>query len=277
MRKLLIILLCLGLFACQSENKKQEQGDSTTQDNGTETDTLTYSYDVVKVISKNLVTVDEHTTDTTRAVITYPRFNDEKLDKLIEQRVCEGGSNPDRSYNTYAELANSFVKGFDDYLTYNEDNIQTWFLEVKVDVIRQHAPLLALKFSQADYMGGAHPNSSISYVNYDRRTRSVLTLDSILKPNTLSKLQAVAEQIFRKNEGLTPTQSLAGAYFFENDQFHLNSNFTITPQGLEFLYNPYEIKPYAAGVTRLLIPYASIKDLIQANSPINRIANNAGI
>ena len=267
----------MGILACQSENKSKGPTDSVSKTNTSLTDTLAYSYDSVKVMSKHVVTADDRHKDTTRAVITFPKFNDDTLDALVEHRVCENASTPDRSYKSYAELANSFVKGFDDYLSYNEDNIQTWFLDINVEVIHQHADLLALKFSQTDYMGGAHPNSSFSYLNYDLQNQRVLKLDDILKPNTFEKLQTIGEQIFRKNEGLKPDQSLADKYFFDKDVFHLNSNFTLTKEGIAFLYNPYEIKPYVAGTTTLLIPYTSIKDLIQENSITHRIAKNAGI
>jgi hypothetical protein len=278
MRKLAIGIICLGMFACQSENKDKKNLDSATNaDSRVASDSLTYSYDSVKVVSKHVVSGEDRFSDTTKAVITFPKFQETDLNKLVENRVCRNASTPDRSFKTYQELANNFIKGFDDYLSYNEDNIQTWFMDVNVDVISQNQELLALKFTQADYTGGAHPNSSFNYLNYDRKVKAVLTLDSILKPNTFSKLEAVAEQIFRKNEGLTPTESFADAYFFDKDVFHLNSNFTLTNNGIEFLYNPYEIKPYVAGTTKLVIPYTEIKDLIKPNSIIYRLYNNAGI
>jgi thioredoxin-related protein len=278
MRKLAIGLICLGIIACQSENKNNKNIDLAADVNSAAaSDSLTYSYDSVKVVSKHVVPIEESFSDTTKAVITFPRFLDADLNKLVEDRVCRNASTPDKSFKTYQELADNFIKGFDDYLSYNEDNIQTWFLDVNVDVLLQTQELLSLKFTQADYMGGAHPNSSFSYLNYDRKDKTILTLDSILKPNTFSKLEHVAEQIFRKNEGLTPTQSLADAYFFDKDVFHLNTNFTLTKNSIEFLYNPYEIKPYAAGTTKLVIPYTVIKDLIKPNSIIYRLNNNAGI
>ncbi len=279
MRKLLIGIICLCIFACQSENKNKDNTDSVGNGSSAgKVDTLSFTYDSVKVYSRAPISKDPLVTDTSKAVIVFPKFQDSTLNKLIEARVAKNTANPDVTYNSYEDVANSFVKRFDEYLTYDEDHIQTWFLDVKVDVIHQSAGLVALKFSQIDYMGGAHPNSSFTYVNYDRSNQAVLTLDSVLKANTFSKLQSIAEQIFRKNEGLGPNQSLANTYFFDKDTFHLNSNFTITKTGLEFLYNPYEIKPYAAGITTLIIPYSAIKDLIKPNSIIYRINNeNAGI
>jgi hypothetical protein len=276
MRKLVLGLFCLFIFACQTDNKNQDTSDSASA-TAIKPDTISYSYDSVKVYSKKPVSSNEQITDTAKAVIVYPKFNDSTLNQFIEARVCNNTSTPDKTYKSYADVTGSFVKSFDDYISYNEDNIQTWFLDVNVHVENQAKELVVLKFTQVDYLGGAHPNSSFTYVNYDLKSHNAVLLDSLLKPNTFSKLQLVAEQIFRKNEGLTANQSLADAYFFEKDKFHLNTNFKITKDGLEFLYNPYEIKPYAAGVTKLLVPYNVIKDLIKPNSIIYRINKNASI
>ncbi len=103
-------------------------------------------------------------------------------------------------------------------------------------------------------------NPDISF-NYDVRNRNVFTLASQLKPGMLNQLKAIAERIFRKNEGLTSTQDLDG-YFFENGKFDLTDNFTITAKGLMFMYDYYEIKPFAAGTTNLVIPFNDLKDLV---------------
>jgi hypothetical protein len=278
MKKFIIGFVCLFAFACQSEKKNNENPDSSGLDSkAKKVDTLTFTYDSVKVYSKQPMSKDERVTDTSKAVIVFPKFSDTLLNNLIEARVCRNTAVPDKSYKSYKEVANSFMKSFDDYLGFNEDNIQSWFLDVKVNVVNQTPDFVALKFTQIDYMGGAHANSSFNYVNYDRVSREILTLDSILKPNTFGRLEAVAEPIFRKNEGLSPTQSLANAYFFDKDKFHLNSNFTLRKEGIEFLYNSYEIKPFSAGTTTLVVPYSAIKDLIKPNSPIYQINKDAGI
>ena len=43
----------------------------------------------------------------------------------------------------------------------------------------------------------------------------------------------------------------------------VNDNFTLTPKGLKFLYNVYEIKAYAFGVTELEIPYEDLKEILK--------------
>ncbi|RZM07685.1 MAG: DUF3298 domain-containing protein, partial [Pedobacter sp.] len=162
--------------------------------------------------------------------------------------------------------AEDFIKGFDDFQKTNKDRIQTWFLDIRTEVVRQDPAYLSLLRKYANFSGGAHPNYSNNYINYDPVSHGEIILDSLLLPDSKAKLNAIAEQIFRKNEKLGPSDSLKGKYFFENDIFKLNENFTITDEGLKFLYNPYEIKAYVYGFTELTIPFAELKSIAKPNS-----------
>ena len=44
----------------------------------------------------------------------------------------------------------------------------------------------------------------------------------------------------------------------------------ITPTGLSFLYNEYEIKSYAEGQTTLFIPYTQIKSLLRPKTVVSQ-------
>ena len=41
-------------------------------------------------------------------------------------------------------------------------------------------------------------------------------------------------------------------------KFHFTTNFALTKDGIEFVYNTYEIGPYAVGASSLTIPYNEI-------------------
>ncbi|MEB0249576.1 RsiV family protein, partial [Mucilaginibacter sp. 5B2] len=67
-------------------------------------------------------------------------------------------------------------------------------------------------------------------------------------------------------------------YFFDKNIFKLNENYSITPIALRFMYNQYEIKPYASGQTELLIPYSEISKLMRPQSVASQyLHKNAGI
>ncbi|RYG05949.1 MAG: DUF3298 domain-containing protein, partial [Chitinophagaceae bacterium] len=109
-------------------------------------------------------------------------------------------------------------------------------------------------------------NTHISYINYNLENGSEITLDSLIDASNRAKLLSIAEGIFRKDEKLTPTETLAGKYFFLEDKFSLPESYYVSDKGLVFLYNPYEIKAYAFGTTELVIPFASLKDIAKPNT-----------
>ncbi|HWW38230.1 DUF3298 and DUF4163 domain-containing protein [Pedobacter sp.] len=263
MKKIAALLALSSILACQSEKKGGQAADSTNTEVTAITDTLTFKYDSLKVYSK--LALPASSKDTTKATIVYPVFSSNKINSFIQAAALKTDSPDDPEYKNYSELAAGFIKGFDDYKKDNKDDQQTWFKEVRIKVQQQRKGYLGLRYDFIDYAGGAHPNYAIVFHNYSTISDKSVTIDSLIKPGSLPALTATAEKIFRKNEKLTPKQSLADHYFFEKNTFSLPRNFTITDQGLKFLYNPYEIKPYAAGTTELLVPFEQIKEILKPN------------
>jgi hypothetical protein len=259
MKKIGIFIFLVSFMACQSEKTTKNTADSVAVP-----DSLAFSYDSVKVYSKNPLSKDKNVTDTSKAVISYPVFSEEQVNAYVLQKIlatADSGTN----YKSYQDYAAGFIKGFDDFQK-TEDRPQTWFLSIAAKVIQQQPGYLSLKNTFVSFQGGAHPNSVFTFLNYNTATHQEIHLDSLLLPGSMPKLTKIAEEIFRKQEKLSPTASLADGYFFANNTFKLNDNFTITEQGLKFIYNPYEIKAYVFGTTELLIPFAALKDIAQPHS-----------
>ncbi|RZM21765.1 MAG: DUF3298/DUF4163 domain-containing protein [Pedobacter sp.] len=265
MKKLGIILSAAVMMACNSEKKADKADDSAATATTATADSLFFHYDSVKVYSKNPVSKDARVTDTAKAVISYPVFSDKLINAFVEQRSIVS-NNPDKTYDSYKAYVQDFMNSFDDFQKTNKDRIQTWFLDVRTEVVRQQPGYLSMISKYANFQGGAHPNYVHTYLNYDPLKHREIILDSLLLPGAKPKLNAIAEQIFRKNEKLGPTESLKDKYFFENDTFKLNENFTVTDQGLKFLYNPYEIKAYVFGITELTIPFSQLTAIAKPNS-----------
>jgi len=59
------------------------------------------------------------------------------------------------------------------------------------------------------------------------------------------------------------TKYSEAGFYFEQDIFTLTDNFAITKEGLKFVYNPYEVAPYAFGQQEIIIPYTSLKEVIR--------------
>jgi hypothetical protein len=254
----IIALLCIvfSLAACQPSSEKKEVETA---------DTLTYAYDSVRVFSKHIPKNDYGRVDTPKAVISYPSFQNDTLNQYIKRRVFDSFAQEEPA-TSYQDIANSFVKGYDDFVLTDKETHQAWYLMIKISVLKQSANYLALKYIHSDYVGGAHGNTMISFLNYDPKTNKEIKLDSLIQPGKMNTLVTRAESIFRKNEKLKPTESLEDKYFFEKGKFSLALSFHVSDKGLVFLYNPYEIKAYAAGYTELIIPFSAIKDIAKPNT-----------
>lgn len=261
MKRLILFFAVALLFTACTNEKANENNAATTQIS----DTLSYKYDSVKVYSKNIIKSENNHTDTTKAMITYPLFELDTLNKFIERQVTDYIAK-DEQLASYNYLANSFVKGYDAFYADNKDTFQSWFLFINIKVLYQKKDYIALQYLHSDFSGGAHPNTNIFYINYNPTTNLSITIDSLIKADQKIELTKIGERIFRNDEKLSPTANLTERYFFENGKFFLPQNFYVNDKGLVFLYNPYEIKPYSAGTTNLVIPFAELKNIAKTNS-----------
>lgn len=144
--------------------------------------------------------------------------------------------------------------------------------ERTVNVLYESPRIASLVFDDGSFTGGPHPNYSSAYKNFDLLAGAELHLGDILIQGYHAPLTRIAEQKFRKVKGLESGASLRQAgYWFDNDRFRLTDNFAIGPEGLTFLYNPYEIASYVQGITVFLLEYGEIKALIRPDGPLGSL------
>ena len=257
--KIVLLALCSGLlYACGDTVRNPTKPDVAK-------DTLVYTYKTLKQRAHDCGNKPDSACTVVK--ITYPEFKDAPIlnDKLKKQLVVSssGAEKPDTSFTNFAT---SFIKGYEEDKKTAERTYMFYTVDTKSTVIRQDSSLTTLQSQIYTYTGGAHGNTYIGFINWDTKKKQGVFLNDIMNPGYRVKLTAIAEKIFRKNENLTDTSSLKADYFFKDAKFSLNDNFLITPLGLRFLYNQYEIKPYAAGTTDLLIPYDKIKSLLKPHT-----------
>jgi len=259
------ILAVAAIYGCTNQKTEKVIDSASTAVATSGKDSLTYSYDSVKVYSKTKVSTNKLVTDTAKAVIVYPLFQDQAANKFLEDRVI-GISGKQGIDKNYKELTAGFIKEFDTYIAANKGAQESWFQKVDMKVKANYPNYLSVLMTYSDYKGGAHPNTLFTYLNYNPKTYQTITLDSIITADGMPKLRAIGENIFRRNENLAPNASLSEGYFFAEGTFSLPETFTLTKEGISFLYNPYEIKAYAAGTTELIIPFSKIKDIMKESS-----------
>ncbi|MGF1924148.1 MAG: DUF3298 domain-containing protein [Bacteroidia bacterium] len=250
---LFCFLLALTISACQNDRDKTIES-------------LAFTYDTVRVESKNEFTPNGTYISPGKATVEFPVFKSDTINQFIKRQVFNFFAEEEQ-VSSYQDLAESFVKGYEDHIINSKGVVeQPWSLLITIGVLKKQANYLSLKYTHFDYTGGAHGNTAISFLNYNPTTNHVITLDSLIQGGKMDALLKIAEAVFRKNEKLSATEPLENKYFFDKGKFSLAENFHVTDNGLVFLYNPYEIKPYSEGYTELTIPLSALKGIAKPNT-----------
>jgi hypothetical protein len=221
---------------------------------------ISFDYITLKKSSKPIITAEGDSIIST-IDFSYPLFKNQEWDEAVNGLIFS----MQEDVSSVEEYMDNFI-ALADEVNSDLDFASSWFQEVSITVEPQieGTQTLSLADSRYEYSGGAHPNSFLTYSNFDIVSKQVIQLEDLIIAGGMAKLTSVGNTIFRKQEGLTPTQSLDN-YFFENNKFSLNTNFLITDKGLMFFYNTYEIRSYAEGPMELLLPYGLLKGIIKPN------------
>ncbi|MCK4493825.1 MAG: DUF3298 and DUF4163 domain-containing protein [Methylococcales bacterium] len=156
-------------------------------------------------------------------------------------------------------------------------NFKKMFLEEKVDA--SSAPydliigyevtflspnLVSILFIESSYSGGAHGNKESYTLNYDLKKGTVLKLVDLFKKNTtfIKIISTESIQQILKKQGTNSAKE----WVEEGAGQHIN-NFTawnITPIGLMFSFDPYQVASYAEGDFTTKILYQKFPSKIQS-------------
>ena len=140
---------------------------------------------------------------------------------------------------------------------YNEEQIIT---SMVMDV---HKNILSYVVERYVYMGGAHGSNYRIFYNFDLATGGLLKekdlfVEGFEEPMTDLLLKNMVAQ----NADFQLVEDLE-EYGYNVDEIHPNDNFFLTDSALVYVFNQYEIAPYALGETEIAVSYDQLKDLLR--------------
>ncbi|MBR1687657.1 MAG: DUF3298 domain-containing protein [Prevotella sp.] len=113
------------------------------------------------------------------------------------------------------------------------------------------------------FEGGAHGINQLLTLNFDVKTGKLLTLRDVFVKGYETPLNELLLEALEKHVGVTDLKGLReNDYLYSMDIF-ASEHFILGEDGITFVYNPYEIAPYAKGKTELTLSYDALKDLLQ--------------
>jgi len=116
------------------------------------------------------------------------------------------------------------------------------------------------------YMGGAHGLHTTHYYVYCLATGKQLTEDLLFCSGYKDKLQQLLISTLMEQLELADEDELIGMNFQLQDILP-NNNFYLTDQGLNYVYNVYEIAPYVMGQTEISLSWEKLQPLLHPNHP----------
>lgn len=135
-----------------------------------------------------------------------------------------------------------------------------YYSGVAMDVIFNDNNWLVMEMSGSEYTGGAHGNYGVSYMNIDMQQKRVWKMEDVMTVDS-NKLNMLLDAEARRYFAIAATESFEDRLL--TDKVMPNGNICITPTGINFVYNPYEIASYADGIITLFLPYSQMKDLLK--------------
>ena len=151
-----------------------------------------------------------------------------------------------------AEWKSELAEMYDPMSEYNE-TLQFYY-KVEGKALSE-APVMSYQTTIDCYLGGAHGSYVISYFNFDKKTGKLLKINDVVPTDKEKEVLAEMKEQLCKDwdaKDMVDLQEKTGITMLGD--LYLTNNFLIQGDSITFLFNQYEIAPYAAGLIGITIP-----------------------
>ena len=159
----------------------------------------------------------------------------------------------------------------------DESTIGAWYSYYKG--IESHVQLyekdlLVYRIDYNEYTGGAHGIYMTTYLNMDLTLMRPLRLDDIFVGEYQEALTDLLWNQLMADNKVTTRQEVEDMGYTSTGDLEPTENFYLSPKGITFYYNIYEIAPYVMGPVEITLPYEIMSHLLSDDTMVlNEIRN----
>lgn len=171
----------------------------------------------------------------------------------------------ERTFNDGGQKANSLLGpspeealqwAEEDYKLRGKENWHGYELGIEYAVERADDAVISFAVQNYSYMGGAHPNTTLTGLNFSTKTRARLTLADVTTDEQAA-VKAINQRILAQVEKEAAADE---GMFFADYKENIGSILTedtwyLAKDGMHVIGNTYIISPHAAGILDFFIPY----------------------
>lgn len=155
------------------------------------------------------------------------------------------------SYNQYVKLIKEMEKFKKDPLCKESVSACQYEYITNYQVKYNQNNKLSILFSDYQFTGGAHGNTVITTYNFDLKSGKLLTLDDFLPSKEhYDKVTNYVIAYIKKH----PEIFYANSEEFRDFKVTKDTNFYLADNGIELIFQQYEVAPYASGNPSIYIP-----------------------
>lgn len=280
MKKLISVILTLvllyGLCGCSMPSKTDNNSPPASEPTApstnppTEPDPTTPDNDTPSIPVAPIVSVSLPTTTTpSKADNGTVIFNETSQElsitlndpEVAEKIILDFMNRIDSKAIETDNILSNAIKNYDGSPDWNP-----YLSHIAYNPMRLDQNIFSLFGCYATYQGSVHPETQHLSVNYDLVTGNTLSLTDILtEETTADALYALVIDVLSTNASeyylFSDYQDLLKPYFGSN--IFRSENWYLSPDGLCFFFQPYEIAPYASGVIVAEISYEKLWGIIK--------------
>ncbi len=180
--------------------------------------------------------------------ISYPAFSlkNRTAEKLLNDsilRIIHGDE-----YASVGDFLKKLDKGVE--LIHNED--VHFGIKVNTDKI------ICVELKYHIFAGGAHGSSYFGFTNFNVENGKIIRMTDLINSDSVIEIQNLLYHKIKQWECNWIDDAALG---FKKEDININ-NFAITPVGLEFRFNQYEVGPYACGAPTFLLEYKDLNNIL---------------
>ncbi|GAB4490358.1 MAG: hypothetical protein OHK0019_09090 [Saprospiraceae bacterium] len=141
-----------------------------------------------------------------------------------------------------------------------------FFKSVETKTLLNTSKFLSFEMNASGFEGGAHPYYFAALTSYDLNSGKSVGLTDVVRDT--SALRPMLEKGFLEAKKQTPaddTLKLSDLLFPEIGRLPISTNFCLVPEGVRFLYNPYEVASWAVGPTDITLTWEQLGSLADRN------------
>ena len=138
-----------------------------------------------------------------------------------------------------------------------------WSFDLRSDAYEGRNGAVCYIVNYDIYDGGAHPNNVISAVNIDSESGREITQCSVLKDSIEPLLCTRLTERLAQQKGVSTVEQLQELGYLTMNDIYVTSNYLLQKDSIVFIYNNYEIAPYALGKSHIGFSYDELKDILK--------------